>query len=174
MLLVEDNSDDAYLLQTAFQKAEIQEPLTVLGSGLEAIRYLSGEGKYENREAFPIPFLILLDLSLPGVDGFEVLRWLRKHPEIGRRITSLVLTGIESQSLMDEARSLGAQTVLVKPVKFEDLVALAKRLKTFGSRSTRKSRKARTSLAAPSPQVRRDSESCYVDSSRETNRAPAH
>src|SRR5947209_5759883 len=67
-------SDDADLLQRAFQKAEIQEPLTVLGSGLEAIRYLSGEGKYENREGFPIPFLIILDLSLPGVDGFEVLR----------------------------------------------------------------------------------------------------
>src|SRR5258707_1060535 len=82
ILLVEDREDDILLIQKAFQRAEIQTALQVVRDGEEAIWYLSGVGKYANRAEYPLPWLVLLDLKMPRIDGFEVLKLVREQPRL--------------------------------------------------------------------------------------------
>ena len=78
VLVVEDSENDALLIQRQLRINGVTNPITVLSSGDEAIVYLSGVGKYANRNAYPLPFVILLDLKLPGsTDGLALLRWAR-------------------------------------------------------------------------------------------------
>src|SRR6266481_2179401 len=91
ILLVEDDPNDVLLIQRAFQKAGLRAALKVVRDGAQAIDYLSGNGVYAEREKYPLPYLILLDLKMPGTDGFEVLQWVRAEPEI-KRLLVVVLT----------------------------------------------------------------------------------
>src|SRR5437879_4965922 len=91
ILLAEDNEDDILLMQRAFAKARLANPLRVVHDGDEAIRYLTGEEPYADRHENPFPLMMLLDLHLPKVDGFEVLHWLRDKPELDGLIV-VVLT----------------------------------------------------------------------------------
>src|SRR5438874_8305913 len=91
ILLVEDREDDITLIRRAFERAKIPNPLQVVRDGSEAISYLAGERKFSNRAEYHLPALVLLDLKMPGVDGFEVLRWLRLQPEL-RSLLVVVLT----------------------------------------------------------------------------------
>src|SRR5688572_30658149 len=83
MLWVEDDADDVLLIGRAIRKAGLAAPFLV-GDGREAVEYLSGSGKYADRLAHPFPSIILLDLKLPKMSGFEVLNWIRKRPELCR------------------------------------------------------------------------------------------
>ena len=83
VLLVENNSDDARLAELAFEKAGLDVFLMILPDGLAAIDYLTGKREYADRQRFPLPKLVLLDLAMPGVDGFEVLQLLRSHKQLG-------------------------------------------------------------------------------------------
>src|SRR5262249_33580721 len=94
VLLVEDNADDVTFVRMAFKRSQMDETLEVVSSGAEAIEYLRGEGRYEDRERYPLPALVLLDLRMPAVDGFEVIRWVRAHPGLGP-LPIAVLTGSE-------------------------------------------------------------------------------
>ena len=76
-LLVEDNEDDVFFMQRAFQQAGVHNPLHVVRNGEEAIEYLSGQNGFSDRQEHPLPDLIFLDLKMPGVNGFEVLKWMR-------------------------------------------------------------------------------------------------
>src|ERR1700704_1217217 len=89
ILLVEDRGDDILLIQRAFQRAGLKNPLQAVCDGEEAIAYLSGEGKYSNRAEYPLPWLVLLDLKMPRVDGFAVLKWIRQQPGL----SSLAVVG---------------------------------------------------------------------------------
>src|SRR5262245_39506711 len=84
ILLAEDDDNDVVLLERAFQKANRHDSLRIVRDGDQAINYLSGRGEYADRERFPIPFVILLDLKMPGTNGFEVLEWVRSDPELKR------------------------------------------------------------------------------------------
>src|SRR6266446_3785564 len=84
VLLAEDDPDDVLLAQIAFEKARLANPLQVVRDGEEAIAYLQGEGRYGDRHCFPLPMLLLLDLKMPRVNGFQVLEWLREHPRLYR------------------------------------------------------------------------------------------
>src|SRR2546422_1379981 len=84
ILLVDDNPDDVLLIQRAFHKAGVRDALKVVRDGDQAIQYLSGSGPYADRQSFPLPFLVLLDLKMPGTDGFDVLEWTRAQPEFKR------------------------------------------------------------------------------------------
>jgi len=130
ILLVEDDSNDVLLIQRAFAKAGLKDSLKLVRDGEQAIDYLSGRGAYANREKFPLPYLLLLDLKMPGTDGFEVLQWLRGEPDL-RRLLVVVLTSSNLQADVDRAYELGANSYLVKPVEFEEMVNLIQRFEAY-------------------------------------------
>ena len=125
ILLVEDDPNDVLLIQRAFQKAGLRNALKVVRDGEQAIDYLSGKGNYNQRDRFPLPFLLLLDLKMPGTDGFEVLQWIRSEPTL-KRLLVVVLTSSNLQADVDRAYESGANSYLVKPVGFEELVEMVK------------------------------------------------
>lgn len=130
ILLAEDNDDDAFLMCRAFRKAHLLNPLVRVRGGEEALAYLKGEGCYANRDRFPLPFLLLLDLKMPRVNGFDVLRWVRDQPEL-KRLLIVVLTSSTSEPDMNTAYDLGANSYLSKPACFEELVQLLERLQGY-------------------------------------------
>ena len=91
MLLVEDDPNDILLIQRAFAKACLVNPLKVVRDGEEALNYLSGSGEFADRGRYPLPSLILLDLKLPRKSGLEILQWLRQQPAL-KHIPVIVLT----------------------------------------------------------------------------------
>src|SRR5438132_7651407 len=128
ILLVEDDDSDILLLRRAFRNAHIANPLIEVRDGQAAIQYLSGEGDYADRTRYPIPFLILLDLRLPKLSGFEVIAWMRDQPQLANLIV-VVLTASDHVPDVTRARDLGANSYLVKPGNFEELVQMVKRIK---------------------------------------------
>jgi CheY-like chemotaxis protein len=130
ILLVEDLQDDIFLITKAFDQAGLTNEIHVVENGEEAIAYLSGEGKYSDRARHPLPRLILLDLNMPRVDGFEVLRWLRQQPEF-RGIMVVVLTLSSDIRDVNRAYQLGANSFMVKPTEFEDVTALITQLEAY-------------------------------------------
>jgi CheY-like chemotaxis protein len=130
ILLVDDDENDVLLLQRAFRKAGLHDWLRVVTEGQEAINYLSGQGQYSDREKFPLPFLLLLDLKMPGTDGFEVLRWARGESDL-KRLLIVVLTSSNLQSDVDRAYELGANSYLVKPVEFDEMVHMVQRFQAY-------------------------------------------
>src|ERR1043166_3495920 len=130
ILLAEDDPNDVLLLGRAFQKAGFHECLKTVRNGQEAIDYLSGKGVYADRAKFPLPFLLLLDLRMPVVDGFGVLQWARSQPDL-KRLLIVVLTSSHLQADVDRAYELGANSYLVKPVSFDEMVNLIKRFEIY-------------------------------------------
>ncbi len=126
-LVVEDNKDDVLLLRRAFQKAKVLNPVHVVSGGEEAIAYLSGTGKYANRVEFPLPSLVLLDIKMPRIDGFEVLRWIRAQPGLST-LRVIMLTSSDEVHDMNTAYQLGANSFLIKPVDFERFVEISQAL----------------------------------------------
>lgn len=127
ILLVEDNPKDVLLMQRAFRKANIENPLQVVNDGEAAVLYLSGREPYSDRYRYPLPLLILLDLKLPRKSGAEVLLWLRQQPEL-KRIPVVVLTSSKEYADVNHVYDLGANAYMVKPVSFDHLVDIVKTL----------------------------------------------
>jgi len=114
ILLVEDDPNDVFLMQRAMSKAKLSLPMHVAINGQEAIDYLSGEGKYGDRNIYPIPNHLFLDLKMPLVNGFEVLEWLRDQSSLGN-IDVFVLSSSPEERDRDRSQKLGAKAYLVKP-----------------------------------------------------------
>jgi CheY-like chemotaxis protein len=130
ILLVEDDPNDVLLIQRAFRKANLINPIQVVGDGEEAVSYLSGEGSYADRRRYPLPILVLLDLKLPRKSGFEVLEWLRGEPDL-KRLPVVVFTSSTEGLDVNRAYDLGANSYLVKPVSFKDLLEMVKTLHLY-------------------------------------------
>jgi len=130
ILLVEDLEDDVLLIRRALTKSFIDNPLRVARTGADAIAYLSGDDKYEDRKRFPFPALVLLDLKMPGMDGFEVLEWIRAQPEL-RSLRVVVLTSSQDLRDVNRAYQIGANSFLVKPIDFENFASLTRMLKDY-------------------------------------------
>jgi len=130
ILLVEDDPNDVLLIQRAFQKAGLADSLKVVNDGDEAIEYLTGHGRFDDRSLFPLPYLLLLDLKMPGTDGFEVLRWARNQENL-KRLLIVVLTSSNLQADVDRAYELGTNSYLVKPVEFSQMVNLIQRFDAY-------------------------------------------
>ncbi len=130
ILLVEDSPDDALLIQRAFRKANLANPVQLVRDGEEAVAYLSGATPYEDRGRFPLPVFMLLDLKLPRRSGLEVLAWLRQEPAI-RRLPVVVLTSSRESVDVNRAYDLGVNSYLTKPVGFEALIEMVKNVNLY-------------------------------------------
>jgi CheY-like chemotaxis protein len=130
ILLVEDDPNDVLLIERAFRRANLANPLRVVGDGEAALAYLSGELPYTDRDRYPMPLMILLDLKLPRKSGLEVLAWLRQQPGL-KRLPVVVLTSSREASDINRAYDLGANSYLVKPVDFDALLDMVKNLNLY-------------------------------------------
>ena len=130
VLLIEDSGKDADLIRRAFADASIADPLVVVHTAEEALRYLTGEGRFGDRGRFPLPRIILLDLKLPGRDGFWFLEWIRTKPSL-QSVRVIVLAGSESVFDLHHAYQLGAASYVLKPVNFAGLVEVMNALKAY-------------------------------------------
>jgi CheY-like chemotaxis protein len=117
VLVVEDNVDDVKLLQVAAETAPEGVSFHVVRDGEQAMAFLNGEGQYADRHAHPFPDLVLLDISLPGVSGFEVLAWIRQHREFGR-LKVFVWTDAGDPATLEKARKAGADRFVPKSMSF--------------------------------------------------------
>ena len=130
ILLVDDSENDILLMRAAFKKAEFDSPLREVQNGEQAIAYLKGEGSHSDRDQFPLPTVMLLDLNMPMKNGFEVLAWLRVQPGL-RRLTVVVITASMRVEDVERAFDLGANSYLVKPSTIEDLTAMIRCLRDW-------------------------------------------
>ena len=125
ILLVEDRSIDVDLTKRAFAKRKLLNPITVARNGEEALALFDG---WEAGE--PIPICILLDLKMPKVNGLEVLRRLKAHPQFST-IPVIVLTTSTEDRDIEEAYKLGCNSYIVKPVEFEKFIEVASKIEVY-------------------------------------------
>ena len=130
ILLVEDEENDVFFMRNAFKEVGILNPLQVAVDGQEAMDYLSGNGRYADRERFPLPCLTLLDLKLPRVMGLGVLKWMREQPAL-KTLIVIILTSSRLGPDIERAYQLGANAYLVKPSSPPELREIAMGIKQF-------------------------------------------
>ena len=130
VLLVEDNVDDAELIERAFRRAGIMNPLRIVDDAETAMAYLVNAPPFEDHEQNPQPVVMLLDLKLPRKSGFDVLQWMRGQ-DATRRLPVVVLTSSNQQSDVRRAYDLGANSYLVKPVESDALVDMVRALNLY-------------------------------------------
>ena len=127
VLIVDDNSDYIELLRLAFEKAKAPCGLMSVCDGAEAIRYLAGEGKFADRKQYPMPLLVLLDLNMPRLNGFEVLAWVQKNATTTFPLV-ITLSYSHLESDIRRAYDLGTSAYIAKPVDLDSSVSLVKLL----------------------------------------------
>ena len=130
ILLVDDDANDALLVRKAAQKTLAGIPILVVSNGQEAVHYLQGEGIYADRSKYPFPDIVLLDLKMPIMNGFEVLRWVRSQPKL-RRLPVILLTSSSQTADINRAYDLGANSFLVKPPDLDSLTQLVKTVANY-------------------------------------------
>ena len=130
ILLAEDNDDHVMLIRRAFRQSGLVNPIHAVQDGEQAIAYLKGEGRYANRDEYPLPCLLLLDLKMPNKNGFEVLEWVRSQPAFAA-LRVVVLTTSGEMRDINRAYQLGANSFLTKPVDFRDFVQLTSAVKGY-------------------------------------------
>jgi CheY-like chemotaxis protein len=123
ILLVEDDVDDIELTLSAFAQAGIANPVHVVRDGGAALDYLFRTGKYARRPEGQQPPVILLDLTIPKVNGLEVLRRIKRDPQT-RRIPVIVLTGSSKSRDISDCHRLGVSAYIIKPVDFQNLAQI--------------------------------------------------
>lgn len=130
ILYAEDEPDDIFFLQRAFRAAGIEAPLRTVPDGQSAINYLKGTGPYADRDRFPLPRLVLLDVNLPHVSGFDVLTWIRSTPSLAL-LPVVMLTSLGHQTDIRRATLLGVNGYLLKPSDPTQLTTVARALKAY-------------------------------------------
>jgi CheY-like chemotaxis protein len=127
ILLVEDSPVDILLMQRAFRhQIFTNTSLQIVRDGDAAVFYLNGDGEYSDRDRYPLPAIILLDLKLPRRSGHEVLGWLKQQPQL-KRLPVVVLTSSRQTVDVNQAYDLGVNSYLVKPVGFASLAEMMQR-----------------------------------------------
>jgi CheY-like chemotaxis protein len=127
ILHVEDDPNDVLLVQRALRKTNSTCRIQSVSDGDRALAYLGGSTEYTDREKFPLPNLVLLDLKMPRKSGFEVLSWIRSQPSL-KRLLVVIFTSSKHDQDINNAYELGANSYLVKPVGFDALVETMKQI----------------------------------------------
>ena len=130
ILIVEDSPDDAMVIELTFRRAGIANPLIFVEDGEMAVDYLLGRNRYQDRDRWPIPVLIILDLNLPKYDGFEVLERTHKLRS-DYQIETVVLSVSDDASDKERVRALGVSQMLQKPIEPKTLMLLISTIQTF-------------------------------------------
>ncbi len=123
ILLAEDDENDIFMMGRAFDRAGFSNPLFVVRNGQQVIDYLNGTGEFGQRDKFPLPGLVLLDLKMPWMDGFDVLKWVRARSQFDA-LPIVVLTSSKLQTDIDRSKQLGVFDYRVKPHELSNLVLL--------------------------------------------------
>jgi CheY-like chemotaxis protein len=128
ILQVEDEENDVFLLRHALNQAGVVASLQVATRGREAIDYLSGAGRFGDRQTYPLPRLVLLDLKLPDMHGLEVLEWLRRQPGLKKTVV-IALTSSNLPADVDRAYESGINSYVVKAADNQKRLQFAQHLK---------------------------------------------
>ena len=134
MLVAEDDPDDVLLLQQAVGKLGKNIILRTCANGAEAINYLQGAGDFADRAKHPVPRAVVTDLKMPRCDGFELLEWIKGHPQFAV-IPTIVFTSSEHETDVKRAFELGANAYFQKPTSFDELVNVVRLNYEFWSRA---------------------------------------
>jgi len=134
VLVADDSADDRALLKAALRHTSRLKIIAEVSDGLEAIAYLRGQAQFSDREKFPLPDLLLLDLKMPLKDGFQVLEWLKQQPCDG--LTIVVLTDSMQPEHIKRALDLGADLFQVKPRASHDRASMILALEEYLVRAT--------------------------------------
>jgi CheY-like chemotaxis protein len=129
VLVADDSTDDRFLLQAAMHRATRLHIVAEVADGAEVIAYLKGRDAYADRKRYPLPDLLLLDLKMPQMDGFEVLEWMQTQSLPG--LTVVVLTDSMQAEHIKRALDLGADLFQVKPRANPEREAMVLALEEF-------------------------------------------
>jgi CheY-like chemotaxis protein len=132
LLIVEDDDNDRFLIQRAFVRLNVGYRIQPVKGGHEALALIRGEGIYADRKTYPFPSFILTDLKMPEGDGFEVLSYLKQHPEF-QIVPMVMLSGSDDPDDVRQAYLLGASSFIVKPHGVDELEGIVQRLHYYWS-----------------------------------------
>ena len=139
ILIAEDDADDRYLLQTAFEENGFKDQLRFVENGVEVLDYLKDQaGKLDSSddEDHPaLPRFILLDLNMPKKDGREVLREIKQHPNL-RKIPVIIFSTTNNEQEMKRCYELGANSYITKPNSFEQMLHIVADLRQYWMRTS--------------------------------------
>ena len=135
ILLIENDKDFIYLLEQAFRKAEIRNPLKIARYGNEAILYLRGVGIYSDRTSYPLPAIIIIDLTNPDGSSMALLGWIRDHHEFSK-VPILVLAASHQEQEVQHAFDRGANAFLPKRSELGELTQALLSLQLFNERTS--------------------------------------
>jgi CheY-like chemotaxis protein len=150
LLIAEDDDNDFLFLERALVIEKFEANIRRACDGVEAIEYLCGENHFADREAYPLPHLLVLDVKMPRRNGFEVLAWLREHSEL-ETLPVVVLSSSEEPADVQKAYELGASGYLVKPsssLSYSEIVRTLRQFLVNGFTQDRSESESRTNHRA--------------------------
>ena len=153
ILLVEDTDADAQLVERTLERVGVLNPVHRLRNGVEAVAYLD-KAAATAAIAAPVPSILLLDLKMPLMTGFEVLEWLQGRAEFAKMLR-IVLSQLDDNRSLQRAYTLGAHSFLIKPVVDADLRGVIEAFPGYWTFSGKAGRGVRSDANSPSDQVRR-------------------
>jgi CheY-like chemotaxis protein len=130
ILIADDDAQDAMLVRMAAQRAALGIRLESVTDGEQAIDYLLGRARYADRQSHPFPSMMLLDLKMPRLSGFDVLDFVRGEPGL-RRLPVVIFSSSDDPKDIKRAYEAGANSYLCKPHSTDDLSALLKALEEY-------------------------------------------
>lgn len=140
ILIVEDDPVDREMIELAFKRAEVERPVVTVSDGQEALDYLTAQGRFRDRPSSDLPMVIVLDLDMPRMDGYEFLRQIKAKPHLAM-IPVVVLTTSQYDQDLIQSYTLGANSCITKPGDFEQLIEIAQGVDLYWCRLNRTPRR---------------------------------